>query len=347
MNRSLCFDGDKAGVGAAYRSIDRALPLLKPGKSLAFAFLPDGQDPDDLVRAKGAGAFNKLLEEAQPLVDVLWRRELENAKLDTPERRAAFRNGLRSLVKSITDKDVRNAYGGELARRLDAQFAPQNNRRSAGAGRRSSNPWRRDQRGQGSWAPPPAASADLLRRGAPSAFGREATLILPAVNHPGLVERCEDAFLSLALADPGLDRLLAEIIGALTDNPALDSAGLKAHLSTTQAAEALERVLSDETLNRQKFLQPGAEMSDVEQGWKNALRHHLIATNSQQELRDAASQSFTDGEEIWKAAVTARDGLFNSANPGEGRQDESEASVEDLNDRLDRMRESVKARQKN
>ena len=78
----LCFDGDKAGVGAAYRAVDRAMPILKPGKSLSFAFLPDGQDPDDMVRAKGAGAMKALLESADPFVDVLWDREIQARKLD-------------------------------------------------------------------------------------------------------------------------------------------------------------------------------------------------------------------------------------------------------------------------
>jgi DNA primase len=83
----LCFDGDRAGVAAAFRAIDRALPMLKPGKSLSFAFLPNGQDPDDLVRAGGAGAFNQVLEAAAPLAEVLWRRETVSKQLDTPERR--------------------------------------------------------------------------------------------------------------------------------------------------------------------------------------------------------------------------------------------------------------------
>ena len=118
----LCFDGDRAGLGAAYRSVDRALPLLKPGKSLSFAFLPEGQDPDDVVQARGGPAFQNMLDGANPLVDVLWRRETDGKQLDTPERRAALRTDLRGLVKSIADKDVRAAYGADLAKRLDGFF---------------------------------------------------------------------------------------------------------------------------------------------------------------------------------------------------------------------------------
>jgi len=358
----MCFDGDKAGLAAAYRSIDRALPLLKPGKSLAFVFLPDGQDPDDFVREKGAGAFDKLLAQARPLVDVLWRRELESKSLDTPERRAAFRAGLRALVKTITDKDVRDAYGGELAVRLDERFAPpaRSSQRTGGRGGypgrsgfpSKNGPFGAKRRGGsggdrgGFWGAPAASSTDILRRSASSAFNREATLLLAAIIHPGLVERREEAFLALDLSVPGLNRLLAEILAAISARPTLDSEGLKAHLTNTQAAEVLERVLGDETLNRQKFLRTGAEMSEVEQGWSSALHHYLFATIAQQELRDAAPQSLTDEEEIWKAAVTARDVSFNSTRSGDGRSGGGEKPKESVTERLERMRPNVDARRK-
>ena len=86
----LCFDGDRAGRKAAYRAIDTALPLIGPGKSLRFAFLPDGQDPDDLARSGGHEAIADVIGGARPLVDVLWTRETEAGPLDTPERRAAL-----------------------------------------------------------------------------------------------------------------------------------------------------------------------------------------------------------------------------------------------------------------
>src|SRR5271156_1194506 len=86
----LCFDGDDAGRRAAYRALDLALPLLKPGKSLKLATLPDGQDPDDLVRSGGRDAIEDVLGAARPLADMLWTREIEAGAFDTPERRAAL-----------------------------------------------------------------------------------------------------------------------------------------------------------------------------------------------------------------------------------------------------------------
>src|ERR1700746_2164273 len=86
----LCFDGDAAGRRAAYRAIDLALPHIKPGKSLLFATLPDGHDPDDLVRSGGSGAIADVLAGSRPLGEVLWARETETARVDTPERRAGL-----------------------------------------------------------------------------------------------------------------------------------------------------------------------------------------------------------------------------------------------------------------
>ena len=339
----LCFDGDRAGVGAANRSVDRALPLLTPGKSLNFAFLPQGQDPDDLVREKGASAFNQTLAEASPLADVLWRREVSNQPLDTPERRAALRSHLRDLVKTIADKDVRQAYGTYLARRLDDEFAPRP--KSANP---SVNPYRQTGGNQGKgrikpgfFADEPRVSADLKRRGAPSNWAREATLMLAAINHPALLERRESAFFGLRLANRDMEQLLAEVLSAYSANPALDSSGLKRHLQGTQVVETLERILRDETLNRQKFLRPDAEMDEVESGWSDALRHHLVATESRVELSETASQSFTNGEGVWKAAVTARDELLKSGSSEDRNAGGDEISSKDLHDRLDRMRATV------
>ena len=77
----LCFDGDAAGRRAAYRAVDIALPLLRPGKSLKFATLPEGQDPDDLVRTGGREAVVEVIGGARPLADVLWMRETESKPL--------------------------------------------------------------------------------------------------------------------------------------------------------------------------------------------------------------------------------------------------------------------------
>ncbi len=114
----LCFDGDRAGRKAAFRAIDTALPLIGPGRSLRFAFLPEGQDPDDLARSGGPAAIAEVLAGVRPLVDVLWSREAEAQPLDTPERKAALERRLAELTRAIADETLRRYYGEELRQRL-------------------------------------------------------------------------------------------------------------------------------------------------------------------------------------------------------------------------------------
>src|SRR5580698_10590102 len=120
----LCFDGDKAGQRAAWRAADLAMPLLKPGKSLRFALLPEGQDPDDLARSGGRGAIEEVISAARPLADVLWSREIEGGTFATPERRAALEKRIGEISNGIRDEVVRRYYRQDLAERLQRTFAP-------------------------------------------------------------------------------------------------------------------------------------------------------------------------------------------------------------------------------
>ncbi|MEL6920120.1 MAG: DNA primase, partial [Pseudomonadota bacterium] len=118
----LCFDGDKAGLRAAYRSLDLALPELKPGKSIRFALLPDGKDPDDLVKAEGPPAFQAVLDRSRSAADVLWLRETGGRSFDTPERRAQLESDLREATNLIQDQSVRRHYSQEMRERANAFF---------------------------------------------------------------------------------------------------------------------------------------------------------------------------------------------------------------------------------
>lgn len=116
----LCFDGDSAGQRAAMRAIARALPLLAPGKSLAFVHLPAGEDPDDFLKLRGARAFEQLLANPTTMLDALWDFERSAAPTDTPERKAGLRARLLEHVEEIADRDIRALYRRDL---LDLFYA--------------------------------------------------------------------------------------------------------------------------------------------------------------------------------------------------------------------------------
>ena len=130
----LCFDGDKAGQKAAWRAADLALPHLLPGKSLRFALLPEGQDPDDLARSGGRGAIEEVISAARGLADVIWSREIEGGTYATPERRAALEARVQELTNGIRDEKVRRYYRQDLEQRLQRTFAPEGGRGFYGRG---------------------------------------------------------------------------------------------------------------------------------------------------------------------------------------------------------------------
>ncbi len=135
----IALDGDTAGLRAAMRAIDVALPLLEAGQSLRFALMPEGQDPDDLIRAQGAGAMRKVIDAAIPMVALLWRRETEDTVFDSPERRAALDKALREKLKLIKDHSIRTHYG-EAIKEMRAELFGARRPRSAGPSR---GPWQK------------------------------------------------------------------------------------------------------------------------------------------------------------------------------------------------------------
>jgi DNA primase len=169
----LCFDGDKAGQKAAWRAADLALPHLLPGKSLRFALLPEGQDPDDLARSGGRGAIEEVISAARGLADVIWSREVEGGAFATPERRAALEARVLELTNGIRDEKVRRYYRQDLEERLQRTFAPEGGRGFYGRGNYRGNSGRPGGESGGRFAPrgsfTPGAAGRFESR--PGSFG--------------------------------------------------------------------------------------------------------------------------------------------------------------------------------
>lgn len=196
----LAFDGDAAGRRAALRAATRALPLLAAGKSLAFATLPAGVDPDDLARTGGLAAIESLLQGAIPLERFLFDAELAATNLDTPERRAGFRARLRALANDIADTELRRDYLATWLGRADAagrppRVAPGATPRSRSARQRR---WPPD-------TPPPARAETRARAGQPTEIHMGMLLRLLA-DTPDLAEQFAEELAELPLHSPALAR---------------------------------------------------------------------------------------------------------------------------------------------
>ena len=227
----LCFDGDNAGRQAAFRAVEMALPLIGAGKSLRFALLPEGQDPDDLIRVSGPAAMAEHLKGARPFADMLFIRETDGERFDTPEQRAALERRLGEAVGRIGDEPLRRHYQADVKRRLAAFFGDEREGSSRGEGgaRRAFAPRR--------GGPFPAArSACRPRRGAacrPRASSparralpaREIMILAIALGHPALLERHCEELAATEFAGAGLgafrDALLAAPAEALQSPDAL------------------------------------------------------------------------------------------------------------------------------
>ena len=187
----ITLDGDTAGQRAAMRLIDLALPLIGPGQSLRFCVMPEGQDPDDLLRAEGAGAMRKLIENAKPLVHLLWQRETNGMVLDSPERKAALDQSLRQALGKITDAGLRNHYAAEIKYLRAELFAAQRPQRETG-GWQNSNKSGKGRRDGGTFggkgvAVPSTKNSLLAQSTDVEERVREAVILAILTRHPFLI----------------------------------------------------------------------------------------------------------------------------------------------------------------
>jgi DNA primase len=322
----LCFDGDRAGQKAAYRAADLALPALLPGKSLRFALLPEGQDPDDLARSGGRVAIEEVISAARSLSDMLWSREIEGGSFATPERRAALEARIGELANGIRDEVVRRYYRQDLAERLQRTFAPEGGRggfgrgpfRGAGQGesaRRfaprapfSSTPAGRfaTRGGRQPAAPGPviapgpyqAASPQLatspIMRGQRSAMSRREALILQSlINHPWLLHDHLEEVAALELAHPEANKLRAGIIAAFASDhhhspePEEQAGKMRADLAARGLDEILQRVDRAITTSAVWGVKSGAAREDVLATWQQLVALHQKTHALLRERKDA------------------------------------------------------------
>ena len=331
----LCFDGDSAGRRAAYRAADVALPLLKPGKSLKFATLPDGQDPDDLVRAEGREAVAELIGAARPLAEVLWMRETEAGALDTPERRAALEARLGEVSGSIGDETVRRYYRQDFSARLrslfqPAAFAPQS--------RGPRQPWtgrgsdrgndRGNDRGKSlhRMSPPVRAGGGTYTVVSPQLAGspvhrghhaviprREALILQVALNHPWVLHEHLEELADIEFRHADAEKLKTAVVDIIAhsthDHGAPDRAAMLAELVRRGLAELAVRIERTITTHSVWGARAEAGSEDVLMTWKQLVALHRQWHSLLRELKDAEQALGRESNEAnysWLQDVKAR-----------------------------------------
>ena len=212
----IALDGDTAGLRAAMRVIDLAMPLLEAGKSLRFALMPEGMDPDDLIRAKGAGAVQKVLDAAMPMVNLLWQRETEGKVFDSPERKAALDKVLREKIMLIRDPSLRSHYG-QAIKDLRWELFSQNRKKSGGGGGRTWQDWRKPA------APVPVSSTrnSILVAAGDGAQDRvrEAVILATLIRAPSIILEFESELETMDCVDPDHSTLRDLLLRAAHEGP--------------------------------------------------------------------------------------------------------------------------------
>jgi len=298
----LCFDGDAAGLKAANRAIDLALPLLAPGKSLAFALLPEGQDPDDLVRNGGAAALEAALQGTEPLVGRIWVRERDLQPLDTPERRAALEARISGHVAAIRHEGVRRHYADMLRQQLRQHFAGRREDRAepAGrgirAGRYGAGPARKARLPASRLVSESARRTGLFSSAARPPRRREMIIVAVPANHPALLDQHSEDLSAVKLEDRELDRFrwsLLDVAGAGD----LSAAEIRARLSALGFADLIARL--DATMRDQRhwFADPQAAGADAATAWRHILALHHKAQTLNEDLQEARTALEQDQSE--------------------------------------------------
>lgn len=231
----VALDGDKAGIRAAMRLIDLALPMLEAGQSLRFAIMPEGQDPDDVIKSGGTRAMQTILDQARPMVDLLWQREIEGKVFDSPERKAALDKALRAKIKLIKDPSIRAHYGETIKDLRWQLFRPQ--RGPAKGGFKPRGKWGAPSGAQASTKASLLVSADEARQ----RHMREAVILASIIATPAVLDEFEAGLENLTCDDQDhnflRDLLLRQAHRGVTD--------LKTVVEDSMGPEALDFLMGN------------------------------------------------------------------------------------------------------
>ena len=208
----FCFDGDKAGRAAAWRALESVLPRLRDGRQAMFLFLPDGEDPDSLVRKEGKVGFEQRLQSAMPLSEYFFEELGHDVNLSSLDGRARLAERARPLLAKLPDGAFRDLMLLELTRRTGVQ--------SAGSVKE-------------------VATRVLPRAVAKRSLVRGVIALLLA--QPGLAEQVAPPYPFVALNKPGVD-LLIELLELARARPGISTASLLEHFAERPEAAALHKL---------------------------------------------------------------------------------------------------------
>jgi len=211
----FCFDGDRAGRAAAWKALESALPRLRDGRQAYFLFLPDGEDPDTLIRKEGKDGFEKRLKAATPLSEYFFGELAHDVDTASLDGRARLAERARPLIARLPDGAFRDLMAQELEKRTGARATLENSPAPRTALQR-----------------PTVVQRSLVR-----------SAIALLLAQPGTAEQVERPYGFLRLDKPGVE-LLAELIDMARSRPGINSAMLVEHFAERAEYPALQKLMA-------------------------------------------------------------------------------------------------------
>jgi len=239
----ICFDGDAAGRTAASRALDRLLPFLSPEQSARFAFLPEGQDPDSLIRVHSLAGFQDILHQAIGPAEWLWQRATAGQNFDTPETRAALRRRLRQECAEIKDPDTRQQYENDLNARFEKVFP------SSSLGGNLNAPPRSGSDGWQKKNAAPLVKPTASPNASTIEYRKQQLLCMTLITHPHLLDDAQEFLAHQEIQDTPLTALQQ----ALIVTEIREREKLWDELRTGGQAETLDALWHDPQLRLTKF----------------------------------------------------------------------------------------------
>ncbi|MDG1022022.1 MAG: DNA primase [Emcibacteraceae bacterium] len=304
----MCFDGDKAGQRAAIRVVDRSLPLLKPGHSLKFVYLPEGEDPDSYVAGQGANAFENLLSEGKPLALVLWEELISEGDHNTPEQRAGLEQKIARVLNDIQDQKIRGYYENDFGRRLknlfggdfvpeinlhDQSFNQQNRENQQKNWDRGFNQKRGFSRGKEEKSIGNLNKTKIGKSNNSSLLDRERLIILTVLEHPWLLEQHEEQFATFEFESEELDKVRNEIIRIASRDSDLEKDRLRHQMLEAGLGQAIEIIFRQGVLTAQNFTGSKSSREETEETWKHSIELFQLA-KLEQEIASYGSKDLNE-----------------------------------------------------
>ena len=312
----VALDGDAAGLRAAHALVDVALPQLAPGRSLSFCLLPEGQDPDDLLRAGGPRAMTEALAASVPLVEMLWRRETGQGPLDTPERKAELNRRLKEAIRRIPDRSVRQYYVDAIAERWAVLFpkgrvAGQADR---GALRGAGRPLR------GRAGPPPALSSELARSISRESLNatREAAILLICIRNTGVIEGIDAQLEELTFTVPEFGEIRDGLLSIMVEGDLVAGLARRMGRDPLTLLERLPRARGHPCARAR------ADLDMVRAQLAEMIERHRTRIAFQEEMADAARDILDAEGEDWTHRVRAASEMPMSADAAALREEGAE-----------------------